>query len=235
MQHFQEGLRPEDVEKLKRLLSKADLVEKLLEYLERLENRNALEPLVNLVISLKPLIEYVPDPRDLSEAIGRWMEDLSKQIAEFVKPFVPAYDVLERELRAEDIAAAATAAVYVIKIAPKIADPQFLDGAINAVRDLQQYLKAFEPLIIAYNILIKDVSKEEIIKVANILAILMKLVPAILSPERVKMFTENLEESLKKAKRYGIRSLMGALRDEDVQRGLGILIAFLKALGRAYR
>ena len=118
-----------------------------------------------------------------------------------MKPFVPAYDVLERELRAEDIAAAATAAVYVIKIAPKIADPQFLDGAINAVRDLQQYLKAFEPLIIAYNILIKDVSKEEIIKVANILAILMKLVPAILSPERVKMFTENPEESLKKPKR----------------------------------
>jgi hypothetical protein len=78
VQHFQEGLRPEDVEKLKRLLSKADLVEKLLEYLERLENRNALEPLANLVISLKPLIEYVPDPRDLSEAIGRWMEDLSK-------------------------------------------------------------------------------------------------------------------------------------------------------------
>ena len=49
-----------------------------MEYLERLGNRNALEPLVNLVISLKPLIEYVPDPRDLSEAIGRWMEDLSK-------------------------------------------------------------------------------------------------------------------------------------------------------------
>jgi hypothetical protein len=36
-----------------------------------------------------------------------------------VKPFVPAYDVLERELRAKDIAAAAIAAVHVIKIAPK--------------------------------------------------------------------------------------------------------------------
>jgi hypothetical protein len=44
VQHFQEGLRPEDVEKLKRLLSKADLVEKLLEYLERLENREQKRP-----------------------------------------------------------------------------------------------------------------------------------------------------------------------------------------------
>lgn len=229
------GLTPEEIDKIKKLISRADVIERMLGYLEYLEDRRALEPLINMLVNMRPLIEYVPDPKEISEAIGRWMEDLSNQIANFVKPLVPAYETIERELSAEDIARAATALVNIVKLSPKIADPEFIEGTVRTIKDLQEYLKAFEPLIIAYRTIIREVSKEDAIKVANTLAILMKLVPIILSPEKMKIFSETLSEELKRPQRYGVLGLMRALRDEDVQRGLWLLIALLKAIGRAYK
>ncbi|HDD69147.1 MAG TPA: DUF1641 domain-containing protein, partial [Candidatus Korarchaeota archaeon] len=42
-----------------------------------------------------------------------------------------------------------------------------------------------------------------------------------------------LDKALLNPPKVGLTGLLGALRDEDFQRGLGILVALLKAIGKA--
>ncbi len=67
-----------------------------------------------------------------------------------------------------------------------------------------------------------------------------KLWPALLGPgvlrlldrlDRVADVAAALGEAVEEAKPVGVSGLLAALRDPDVARGLGVLVAFLKKLG----
>lgn len=50
--------------------------------------------------------------------------------------------------------------------------------------------------------------------------------------DKVPLLTEALKELPKEAKPVGLLGLLSALRDPDVQRGLGVAVELLRALGR---
>ena len=51
--------------------------------------------------------------------------------------------------------------------------------------------------------------------------------------KRISLLNEALKSIPEKPKRIGLLGLLGELRDPDVQRGMGVLIELLKAIGKA--
>nr|HDO80130.1 DUF1641 domain-containing protein [Candidatus Bathyarchaeota archaeon] len=51
--------------------------------------------------------------------------------------------------------------------------------------------------------------------------------------KRINLLNEALKSIPEKPKRIGLLGLLGELRDPDVQRGMGVLIELLKAIGKA--
>lgn len=51
--------------------------------------------------------------------------------------------------------------------------------------------------------------------------------------KRINLLNEALKSIPEKPKRIGLLGLLGELRDPDVQRGIGVLIELLKAIGKA--
>jgi uncharacterized protein YjgD (DUF1641 family) len=104
-------------------------------------------------------------------------------------------------------------------------DPQTIDSALevlNTVKLLQNYLN---------DQVIQDVSKA--------LAPMAKLMNAVVSTDLIDILERSLQDPefdkalLDPPRVGGIWGLMGALRDKDAQKGLGVLFELLKALGRA--
>jgi uncharacterized protein YjgD (DUF1641 family) len=92
---------------------------------------------------------------------------------------------------------------------------------LNTVKFLQNYLN---------DQVINDISK--------ILCPILKLVNAISNTDLVDVLERALQEpSLDKAllnpPKIGLMGLLSALREEEVQRGMGIVIELLRALGKA--
>lgn len=90
----------------------------------------------------------------------------------------------------------------------------------NSVKILQDYLN---------DQVIQDLSK--------ILNTLFKLINAVSSTDLVDLLERSLQDpeldrALLEPPRIGLVGLLKALKDEEVQRGLGILIKLLKALGK---
>ncbi len=96
-----------------------------------------------------------------------------------------------------------------------------LSELLNSIKILQDYLN---------DQVIQDLAK--------ILCCLLKLVNAISSTDLVDILERGIQDpeldrALLSPPRVGLIGLIRALRNEDVQRGMGILIELLRAIGKA--
>lgn len=73
---------------------------------------------------------------------------------------------------------------------------------------------------------------------SGILSAVLKLANAISNTDLVDVLERslqdpNLDKALRNPPKVGLMGLLGALRDGEVQRGLGIVVELLRAIGRA--
>ena len=99
----------------------------------------------------------------------------------------------------------------------------------------------FETLVDLLNTVefLKNYVNDQVINdISKVLGPLFKLVNAISGTDLVDILERalqepSLDEALMDPPRVGMLGLLSALRNKDVQRGLGILIELLKALGKS--
>jgi len=99
-------------------------------------------------------------------------------------------------------------------------------------------LEALIEILSIYRI-IRDMLNDQLIKdLSNIVSSLLKLVNAVSSTDLIEILERSLQDpeldkALLNPPRIGLMGLYSALRDEDVQKGIGIVITLLKAIGKA--
>jgi len=86
---------------------------------------------------------------------------------------------------------------------------------------------------------LKNYLNDQVINdLSKILCSIFKLVNALSSTDLVDVLEKalqepNLDKALINPPKVGLMGLLSALKNEEVQKGMGILIEFLKALGKA--
>ncbi|RLG40417.1 MAG: hypothetical protein DRO05_06400 [Thermoproteota archaeon] len=99
-------------------------------------------------------------------------------------------------------------------------------------------LEALVEVLSIYRI-IRDMLNDQLIKdLSHVVSSLLKVINVISSTDLVDILERaiqdpELDKALLNPPKVGLTGLLGALRDEDFQRGLGILVALLKAIGKA--
>ncbi len=99
-------------------------------------------------------------------------------------------------------------------------------------------VEALSDLLNSYRMLMDMMNDQMIEELSKTMSVLMKLLNGIVStdlPDILERALQDpeLDKALLDPPKAGLSSLLGALRDEDFQRGLGVMIELLKALGRA--
>ena len=104
------------------------------------------------------------------------------------------------------------------------------ESEVQALRDLLNFVG-----------ILQDYVNDQVLKdVSGIVSSVFKLVNAMSSTDLIGVLERavqdpQLDKALLDPPQIGPLSLLGALRDEDVQRGIGILMELLKAFGQAAR
>jgi len=99
-------------------------------------------------------------------------------------------------------------------------------------------LEALIEILSIYRI-IRDMLNDQLIKdVSHIASSLLKLVNVVSSTDLIEILERGLQDpeldkALLNPPKIGLTGLLSALRDEDFQKGMGIVVALLKAIGKA--
>ncbi|RLG47048.1 MAG: hypothetical protein DRN92_04020 [Thermoproteota archaeon] len=99
-------------------------------------------------------------------------------------------------------------------------------------------LEALIEILSIYRI-IRDMLNDQLIKdVSHIASSLLKLVNVVSSTDLIEILERGLQDpeldkALLNPPKIGLTGLLSALRDEDFQKGIGIVVALLKAIGKA--
>jgi len=99
-------------------------------------------------------------------------------------------------------------------------------------------VEAMTELIDAFGLIMTFLNDQAIEDLSALMAQILKLVNGLASSELPELFeTALMDPELDKAfmnpPKVGVMGLLRALGDEDTQRGIGILLAIVKALGKA--
>ena len=101
-------------------------------------------------------------------------------------------------------------------------------------------LEALSDLLSVYRMMMDMMTDQLVSEFSKIASTLFKLLNGIVSTDLVDVLERalqdpQLDKALMDPPKVGLGGLMGAMRDEDFQRGLGLMVELLKALGRASR
>jgi uncharacterized protein YjgD (DUF1641 family) len=93
-------------------------------------------------------------------------------------------------------------------------------------------------LIDTFGLIMTFLNDQAIQDLSGMMAQLLKLVNGLTGSDIVDLLEASLmdpefDKALIDPPKVGLLGLMGALRDEDTQKGIGILLALVKALGKA--
>jgi uncharacterized protein YjgD (DUF1641 family) len=93
-------------------------------------------------------------------------------------------------------------------------------------------------LIDTFGLIMTFLNDQAIQDLSGMMAQLLKLINGLTGSDIVDLLEASLmdpefDKALMNPPKVGFLGLMGALRDEDTQRGIGILLALVKALGKA--
>ncbi len=99
-------------------------------------------------------------------------------------------------------------------------------------------IAALSDILNAYRMLMDMMNDQMVEELSKSVSVLMKLFNGIVSTDLPDVLEKalqdpQLDKALLDPPKAGLSSLLGALRDEDFQRGLGLMIELLKAIGRA--
>ena len=93
-------------------------------------------------------------------------------------------------------------------------------------------------LIDTFGLIMTFLNDQAIQDLSGMMAQLLKLINGLTGSDiidllEVSLMDPEFDKALMNPPKVGFFGLMGALRDEDTQRGIGILLALVKALGKA--
>ena len=99
-------------------------------------------------------------------------------------------------------------------------------------------LEALSDLLSVYRMLMDMMTDQLVSEFSKIASTLFKLLDGIVSTDLVDVLERALQDpqldrALMDPPKVGLSGLVGAMRDEDCQRGLGLMVELLKAQGRA--
>jgi len=99
-------------------------------------------------------------------------------------------------------------------------------------------MESMVELIDTFGLIMTFLNDQAIQDLSGIISQLLKLVNGLTGSDIVDLLEAALmdpefDKALLNPPKVGIFGLMGALRDEDTQRGIGILLALVKAIGKA--
>ena len=102
----------------------------------------------------------------------------------------------------------------------------------------EEDLNTLSDMLTLYRLLMDMMNDQVVEELSKQISALVKLMNGLISsdlPSIVEraMQDPELDKALLDPPKVGLSGLLGALRDEDFQRGLGIAVELLKALGRA--
>ena len=93
-------------------------------------------------------------------------------------------------------------------------------------------------IIDTFGLIMTFLNDQAIQDLSGMMSQLLKLVNGLTSTDLVDVLERSLmdpefDKALLNPPKVGLFGLLGALRDEDTQKGIGILLALVKALGKA--
>ncbi|MDK2464572.1 MAG: DUF1641 domain-containing protein [Candidatus Korarchaeota archaeon] len=99
-------------------------------------------------------------------------------------------------------------------------------------------LEALSDLLSVYRMMTDMMTDQLVSELSKVASALFKLLDGIVSTDLVDVLERalqdpHLDKALVDPPRVGLGGLMAAMRDEDFQRGLGLMVELLKAVGRA--
>ena len=110
--------------------------------------------------------------------------------------------------------------------------------SIGGVNLEPRTVESMVELIDAFGLIMTFLNDQAMQDLSGMLSQLLKLVNGLTGSDIVDLLEAALldpefDKALMNPPKMGILGLMGALRDEDTQKGIGILLALVKALGKA--
>ena len=101
-----------------------------------------------------------------------------------------------------------------------------------------QTIESLVELIDSIELLMTFFNDQAIQDISGVISPVLKLVNAISSTDLIDILERGLmdpqlDKALIDPKKVGIWGLMSALNDDDMKRGIGIIVELLKAIGRA--
>lgn len=109
---------------------------------------------------------------------------------------------------------------------------------IGGVKIESHTVESMVELIDTFGLIMTFLNDQAIQDLSGMMAQLLKLVNGLTGSDIVDLLESALmdpefDKALMNPPKMGIFGLMGAMRDEDTQKGIGILLALVKALGKA--
>ena len=109
---------------------------------------------------------------------------------------------------------------------------------IGGVKIESHTVESMVELIDTFGLIMTFLNDQAIQDLSGKMAQLLKLVNGLTGSDIVDLLESALmdpefDKALMNPPKMGIFGLMGAMRDEDTQKGIGILLALVKALGKA--
>ena len=102
----------------------------------------------------------------------------------------------------------------------------------------EETMDTFKELIHTTRLMKSFLNDQIVADLSNLLTPLLKALNAVTATDLIDVFERamqqpDLDRAVADPPKVGTFGALGALRDKDVQRGLGIMFALLKALGKA--
>ncbi len=102
----------------------------------------------------------------------------------------------------------------------------------------EEDLNTLSDMLTMYRLLMDMMNDQVIEELSKQISALMRLMNGLISSDLPSILERamqdpELDKALLDPPKVGLSGILGALRDEDFQRGLGIAVELLKALGRA--
>jgi len=110
--------------------------------------------------------------------------------------------------------------------------------SVEGIKLDEQSLDALMELLHTFRLLQNYLNDQVVQDMSKLMMPLLRLLNAAVSTDLIDVFERGLQDpKLDKAildpPKVGLGGLLKVLRDEDAQRGLGVLVELLKAIGRA--
>lgn len=210
----------ENGNKFSEFIKHLDLVDELLHTLHQLKDSGALSAVIDSTYFLKTMRDMLNDEAiaNISSSVSGLLE-LSSMVYE-------NYDHVVNVIRNMDVASELLMRVKELKAS----------GALDAVFDVTYILKTLKDML----------NEEAVSNLMTTLSLTLDFLPRgieflnhTMSPAIYNMFSSisspEAQKLLSNPPKVSLGGLIAAFRDEDIQRGIGILLTILKILGKNYK